>query len=146
MTQSCTSSTEKRGLLPQGAYVWILRQGTTDGDRQADGKQDSAVYIPGTDLSRVVAKLKSFDLKKNFLKVCGYGWRLLGLNSCQISNFPVQKGNSLKPICALNLPRSQMNLLHSEDPLVWALSLLYNVKTEAFPDQNIQAGSAKRHW
>lgn len=132
----------KRGLLPQGAYIWILRQGTTDGDRQADGKQDSAVYILGTDLSRAVAKLKSSDLKKNFLKVCGYGWGLLGLNSRQISNFPVQKGNSLKPICALNRPTPQMNLLHSEYPLVWALNLLYNVKIEAFPDQRIQAGSA----
>lgn len=132
----------KRGLLRQGAYVWILRQGTTDGDRQADGKQDSAVYILSTDLSKVVAKLRSSDLQKNFLKVCGYGWGLLDLNSCQISNFPVKKGNSPKPIWALNWPISQMNLLHSEDPLVWALNLLYNVKVGAFPDQRIQAGSA----
>lgn len=129
----------KRGLLPQRADVWILRQGTTDGDRQADGKQDSAVYILGTDLSRVVAKLKSSDLKKNFLKVCGYRWGLLGLNSCQISNFPVRKGNGLKPICA---PTPQMSLLHPGDPLVWALNLLCHVKTQAFPGHKAQAGSA----
>lgn len=128
----------KRGLLPQRAYVWILRQGITDGDRQADGKQDSAVYILGTDLSRAVAKLKSSDLKKNFLKVCGYRWGLLGLNSCQISSFPVQKGNSLKPICA---PTPQMNPLHPEDPLVWALNLLCNVQTLVFPGHRVQGGN-----
>lgn len=82
---------------------------------------------------------------KNFLEVCRYGGGLLGLNSCQFPNFPVQKVNSLKPICALTPCILQINLVQLEDPLVSALNLLYDVKIQAFPDQRIQA-EHKQQW